>query len=230
LERAKNANIAAAQGPLSMEQIPHFSFPVHWRLVELPEGGVSLYVPDAEAVENAFRQGELTFPYWSQVWPAARALAATLQRNPTLVGQKTVLELGAGLGLPSLVAAHYATKVQSTDIAQEAVTLVAASAKRNGLANLEAEVLNWTHLPPGPPAEVVLLSDVNYAPADLPPLQQLLLRLLREGVELVLSTPQRIIARQFLEPLLPFIRQSEEQLVQHGGGEVACSVLTLKGE
>src|SRR5260221_14680951 len=38
-------------------------------------------------------------------WNAARALAGFLQRNPELYAGKTVLELGAGGGLPGLVAA-----------------------------------------------------------------------------------------------------------------------------
>jgi predicted RNA methylase len=37
--------------------------------------------------------------------PAARALAGFLQRNPELYAGRTVLELGAGGGLPGLVAA-----------------------------------------------------------------------------------------------------------------------------
>ncbi len=46
-------------------------------------------------------------------WNAARALAEFLQRNSELYLGRTVLELGAGGGLPSLVAAKCgARKVQ----------------------------------------------------------------------------------------------------------------------
>src|SRR5688572_33367426 len=48
------------------------------------------------------------FPYTtlfrSQVWPSAIALSEFIVSNQQLVHNKNILELGAGLGLPSLVA------------------------------------------------------------------------------------------------------------------------------
>ncbi|KAI0249402.1 hypothetical protein BJV78DRAFT_1228221 [Lactifluus subvellereus] len=56
-------------------------------------------------------------PLWGHyLWNAARALAGFLQRTPELYRGRTVLELGAGGGLPSLVAAKCgARKVVMTD-------------------------------------------------------------------------------------------------------------------
>jgi nicotinamide N-methyltransferase len=45
------------------------------------------------------------FFFFYDRWNAARALAGFLQRNPELYAGRTVLELGAGGGLPGLVAA-----------------------------------------------------------------------------------------------------------------------------
>jgi len=45
------------------------------------------------------------FYFSTNRWNAARALARFLQRNPELYAGRTVLELGAGGGLPGLVAA-----------------------------------------------------------------------------------------------------------------------------
>ena len=63
-----------------------------------------------------------TTPYCKLRWNAARALAGFLQRNPVLYVGLTVLELGAGGGLPGLVAAKCgARKVVLTDYPDEAL-------------------------------------------------------------------------------------------------------------
>ncbi|KAK1759675.1 hypothetical protein QBC47DRAFT_372759 [Echria macrotheca] len=50
------------------------------------------------------------------LWNGSRVVAAHFEADPSLVSQKTVLELGAGAGLPSLVAAMLgASKVVVTD-------------------------------------------------------------------------------------------------------------------
>ena len=53
-----------------------------------------------------------------------------------------MLELGAGLGLPSLAAALGGADVLATDWADDAVELLRANAERNGIA-LRAEVVRW---------------------------------------------------------------------------------------
>ncbi|KAH9953713.1 putative methyltransferase-domain-containing protein, partial [Russula dissimulans] len=62
-------------------------------------------------------------PLWGHhLWNAARSLAAFLQRTPELYVARTVLELGAGGGLPGLVAAKCgARKVVLTDYPDQAL-------------------------------------------------------------------------------------------------------------
>ena len=57
--------------------------------------------PEDLVDEEAFAADEF-LPYWAELWPAALALAAALPRR--LAGTRLV-ELGCGLGVPSLVAA-----------------------------------------------------------------------------------------------------------------------------
>ncbi|KAI4749768.1 hypothetical protein E4T45_14847, partial [Aureobasidium sp. EXF-8846] len=50
-------------------------------------------------------------PLWGHfLWNAGRTIALHFESNPQLVKSKTVLELGAGAGLPSLVSAHLSAK------------------------------------------------------------------------------------------------------------------------
>ncbi|KXS12771.1 hypothetical protein M427DRAFT_59295 [Gonapodya prolifera JEL478] len=60
-----------------------------------------------------------------QLWSGALLLADYLLARPELVREKTVLELGAGLGLPSIVAARFcgATRVTATDYGEEVLSL-----------------------------------------------------------------------------------------------------------
>lgn len=93
----------------------------------------------AEALidEEAFAHDEF-LPYWAELWPAARALAAAL---PDVAGLR-VVELGCGLGLPSLAAAARGANVTATDWAADAIDLLRENAERNGLT-LRAEVRDW---------------------------------------------------------------------------------------
>src|SRR3954452_19529008 len=87
---------------------------------------------DAEALlsEEAFEHEEF-LPYWAELWPSALALARALASR-ALHGART-LELGCGLGLPSLAAAVAGGRVLATDWAPDAVAMTARNAHRNGL-------------------------------------------------------------------------------------------------
>jgi predicted nicotinamide N-methyase len=93
--------------------------------------------PEALIDEDAFAVDEF-LPYWAELWPAARALAGALPEVQDL----RVVELGCGLGLPSLVAAAKGARVTATDWSVDAIELLRANAARNGLA-LRAEVRDW---------------------------------------------------------------------------------------
>jgi predicted nicotinamide N-methyase len=119
--------------------------------------------PDALLDEEAFARDEF-LPYWAELWPAATALAAAL---PAVAGLR-VVELGCGLGLPSLVAAARGAEVTATDWAAEAVELLRENAARNGL-RLHAEVRDWRE--PWPKRfDLVLAADVLYERRNVAPL------------------------------------------------------------
>jgi predicted nicotinamide N-methyase len=119
--------------------------------------------PDALLDEEAFARDEF-LPYWAELWPAARALAAAL---PTVAGLR-VVELGCGLGLPSLVAAARGAEVTATDWAADAVELLLENAARNGL-NVHGEVRDWRE--PWPERfDLALAADVLYERRNVEPL------------------------------------------------------------
>src|SRR5262245_14598570 len=75
---------------------------------------------DAEALlsEEAFEREEF-LPYWAELWPSALALARMVAARA--LRRARVLELGCGLGLPSLAAALAGGRVLATDWSPDAV-------------------------------------------------------------------------------------------------------------
>ena len=109
-----------------------------------------------------------------------------------------VLELGCGLGLPSLAAARGGADVLATDWAEAAVELLRANAERNGIA-LRAERVRWDEperLLARAPWDLVLGADLLYESRNAEQLRVLLPRL--GAREILLAEPGRPQARSFL--------------------------------
>ncbi len=100
------------------------------------------------------------------LWPGARALARRVATAP-LAG-RSVIELGCGLGLPSLVAATRTARVLATDNHPHAGAFLAANARHNGVA-VAFRALDWRD----PPADLgvfdrVIASDLIFSEALAP--------------------------------------------------------------
>jgi predicted nicotinamide N-methyase len=150
------------------------------------------------------------FPYWAQIWPAATALSTFLDHHNDYVFDKQVLELAAGLGLPSLVAAATgAKKVCVSDESEEAVQVLQLAINHNHFNKMESRRLNWHQLPEDLHPDVLLLSDINYDPAEFDTLFHVLTGFLQKGTLIILSTPQRLLAKPFISRLMPWCIQQE---------------------
>lgn len=120
--------------------------------------------PDALIDEDAFAHDEF-LPYWAELWPAATALAGAL---PERLDGVRVVELGCGLGVPSLVAAARGAVVTATDWADDAIELVARNAARNGL-RVQAVTRDWRE--PWPERfDLAIAADVLYEQRNVEPL------------------------------------------------------------
>ena len=101
-------------------------------------------VADALIDEEDFDRNE-RLPYWADLWPSAIALARRLA-NLDLTG-KSVVELGCGLGLPSITALSRGASVLATDHYHETLDFAAYNTLSNlepRLArNLETMQLDW---------------------------------------------------------------------------------------
>lgn len=171
---------------------------------------------------------EEPFPFWAQVWPAAYALADFISKHGEITRGKQILELGGGIGLPSFTAAKYAKSVIVSDSSAEAVALLQRNIRQWGIQNIEAACIDWNHLPENLLPDLVLMSDVNYAPDQFQALLVLIKKLIHTGCCLLLSTPQRITITPFAEALQPFIHETYLYPVLQIDQTIEIRILILK--
>ncbi|TCK24236.1 class I SAM-dependent methyltransferase [Pseudonocardia endophytica] len=200
--------------------------------VELPGGPLSLLRPadpDALAFEPVGRDvgGDGTEwhpPHWARLWPSATVLASALA-NDELDGAR-VLELGCGLGLPSLAAARAGAHVLATDLSPAAVALTSVNAAHNGL-DVDVAVADWTAPPDvvtaGAPWDLVVAADVLYGQWADNLLADLLPRLVGTEGAVLVTDPGREPADRFLHAADAWDVQSRDA----GGGGVALHLLRL---
>jgi predicted nicotinamide N-methyase len=164
----------------------HLVLPADWEALRHEEGGAGRPVP-----------------YWARPWPSGLELARALAAAPPRAGadRLRVLELGCGLGAPSIVAARTGARVLATDGAPDAVAFAAHALALN---EVEAEVahVDWgAHgeaLVARGPFDLVLAADVLYTKANVAAALTLWPRLLAPGGELWLADPRRAGARDAL--------------------------------
>lgn len=176
---------------------------VHRRLVI---GGRRFKLAHPRAMEalidhDEFRRDE-RLPYWARLWPSAVTLAGAVLERAGQVSGRQVIELGCGLGLPSIAAAAVGAHVLATDYYDAALEFV----RYNALVNLGYPIatlnLDWRRPPLGLGRfDLVLASDVLYERRDVAPLAALVPRLVTADGEVWLAEPGRPAAAAFLEIL-----------------------------
>jgi predicted nicotinamide N-methyase len=139
-------------------------------------------------------------PHFGVLWPAAVGLCEALAERWTAAAG-TVLELGCGLALPSMVARRLgAPVVVATDRHPLVPHFLARNAQRNGIAGIDYKPLDWrqaaTHPDPlsllgEPPFDLVIGSDLLYEPWQPGFLAHLLPRLLKHGGTALVADPGR---------------------------------------
>jgi predicted nicotinamide N-methyase len=174
-------------------------------MVELVEetvraGALTLEIlrpPDPAALIDVERFKEEEYmPYWAELWVSGVRLAAAVAERD--VDGLAVLELGCGLGVPSIAAALGGANVLAVDWAQEALDVTQQNAKRNG-ASVEILRADWSKPEPllaRAPFDLVLCADVLYETRNVDALLELLPKL---TAEVLLGEPGRSTAGRFFE-------------------------------
>jgi predicted nicotinamide N-methyase len=168
------------------------------QMIDLPGGQIRLLQPReaAEIPDDHEVEWAPLAPYWSVLWRSGIALAREVAELQ-LRGRR-VVELGCGLGAPSLAAAGRGADVLATDRDPAALELLESNAKENGV-QVETARLEWadaeTLIARGP-FDLALAADVLY---ERPSVARLLGLVPQLAPEALIAEPGRPAAAPFLE-------------------------------
>ncbi|MGD0152786.1 MAG: methyltransferase domain-containing protein [Thermacetogeniaceae bacterium] len=140
-------------------------------------------------------------PYWAELWPASRGLAQYIWESVDFKGA-TVLELGAGLGLPGLVAARKGGRVTISDYQPEALTIANRNALHNGIEGVSFELADWRDWSLKEQFDWIIGSDVLYNPKSNPYVSRILAGNLAPYGQMLFAHPGRKVTFDFLRELM----------------------------
>jgi len=125
-------------------------------LVDFESESARLY---ADRARRGLRADPDLSPMFGVIWPSAEAAARWVLEQPP---DASLLELGCGLGLPSLLAARRGARVRATDLHPGAGPLLARNAQRNGV-RVDYEPVDMRCTEPDPRWDRVIATDVLFA-------------------------------------------------------------------
>ena len=161
-------------------------------------------------------------PYWAELWPSALAISRHLSKRD-LTGIRAI-ELGCGVGLPTIVALARGATVLATDHYEAALDFTAHNAGTNLDHEPYTALLDWRT----PDIEglgtfdLVLAADVLYERKNAVALAELVPKLLIPGGEALFADPRRDEAPVFLAAMKGngFEDAAEEVTVDQGTRKV----------
>jgi predicted nicotinamide N-methyase len=140
-------------------------------------------------------------PYGVVLWPAAIALAHEIAARRDACPGRRVLELGAGTGLPGILAASFGARVVQTDRQQLALSVCERNGARNDVSSIEHRLADWTHWDVAGRFDWILGSDILYAESMHAHLLRIFDTMLAPGGRLLLSDPFRPSSLALLEKM-----------------------------
>lgn len=140
-------------------------------------------------------------PYGMVLWPAAIVLAHEIASHAPVRRGARMLELGAGTGLPGIVAGALGARVTQTDRHELALSLCRQNAERNCVGGIECRVGEWAQWNDDARYDWIIGADIIYAEATQAHLRQIFETNLAPGGRILLSDPFRLSSVRFLETM-----------------------------
>jgi len=146
-----------------------------------------------DLIDEAEYADDERLPYWADLWPSGLALAAELA-DIEIAGAR-ILELGAGLSLPSLVALARGAHPLATDWYPVALAFARANAAVAGLGELDTLAVDWSR-PPDElfargPFNLIIGADVAYEPRHATQLATLVQEVAGPQTSILIADPRR---------------------------------------
>lgn len=150
-----------------------------------------------ELLERANDPDEI--PFWAELWPSSIGLAYYILQNQIDFKEKSMLELGAGVGLAGIAAKLAGSQVVQTDFTVEALRFTQVNCLRNQVAVGKLLPADWRNFP----TEIgnfdwIIGADILYAKNLHNPLLKIFRQSLKPGGTVLLTDPGRSYAKDFI--------------------------------
>lgn len=159
-----------------------------------------------------------SWPYFGWLWPAAIVLAEAM--NEIDVEGRLILEIGCGLGLPSLVLKRNGANITASDYHPLAESFLDENAALNGMSPIDFVDLHWGEQTADLGRfDVIIGSDVLYERGHAELLAELVDRLSEPCAEVWISCPGRGYLGRFSRALQAMGFRGTQQRVDVASGE-----------
>ncbi len=160
---------------------------------ELVIGGRTWQVDTVDDQDALLRAAETSpqFPFGLMLWESAIALAEELSARASWLTGKSVLELGAGLGLSGVVAASLGASITQTDHDNIALQACAHTAVINGVTAIQRAPGDWHTWHDNTRYDLIIGADIIYDGSDHHALLAIFERCLMPGGLVMLADPGR---------------------------------------
>ncbi|MCU1288651.1 MAG: Methyltransferase6 [Acidobacteria bacterium] len=147
------------------------------------------------------RQLRDKLPYGVTLWASAIALAHEIASRGEAFRDCRALELGAGTGLPGIVAASHDAKVVQTDRMKLAMSVCKRNIELNGIKTIEQRVADWTCWDDTEIYDYIIGSDILYGEDMHAHLRRIFETNLSPNGRILLSDPFRQPGFKLLEAM-----------------------------
>ncbi|MBX3132222.1 MAG: class I SAM-dependent methyltransferase [Gemmatimonadaceae bacterium] len=201
--------------PRDVPEAIHRRFVLAEQVVSLPGLDVQVLKPrnSDDLISEADYVRDERLPYWADLWASSDVLAAYLLTNREALWampavQESVsrgaapaaIELGCGLGVPSIAASHVGFDVLATDYYEDALLFAAHNAERTLGRAVRTRMVDWNAMPADlGQFALVFAADVLYELRYAPLLLDAVTRTLAPGGLFVLADQGRVALSSFLE-------------------------------
>ncbi len=183
-----------------------------------------------EISDELFNQDE-RLPYWAELWPSAFALSEFILENKNIFKNKTILELGCGMGLTTMaLSLTNPGQIIATDYEQQALDSTKKNFDLNNISQLPSfRLLDWREPELTKKYKIIVASDVAYEERFFQPLIDLFKNYLEPKGEIILAEPNRTIAKTFFGKLVlsGFSYTAKDTFVDQGGKKIKVTIYRI---
>jgi len=159
------------------------------------------------------------FPLWAKIWQASWVLAGFLAEMPVARG-KNFLEIGAGAGLVSIVAASFGHCITMTEFNPDALQFAQANAAINSCPHLIIRELDWNRPQLTETFDYIVASEVTYKKEHVASLVKLFKAYLKPDGAVYLAGEMRRVSRDFYQQLeAAFDIKVQKKILRSAGEE-----------